>query len=362
MGRFSLRPKPPYVSYYLDRHKKLRWRFRRKGLPQTQTREPFGSEAWWSWYAAASQATPIVVGASKTKPGSVHALAVAFYASADFQRLSQATQRTYRGILDRYRDKYGDNPVALLEARHVRAQMDKQAATPAAANNMLKVLRAAMRFGLERGLIRTDPTAGIKMLRYRSEGFHTWTEPEVAAFEKRWPVGTKERLAFDLLLYTAQRSGDVRQMTKQQVQGGRVTVRQEKTGQLVDIRQHPQLRGSLAASASDRMVLLTTEFGRPFTAKGFGNWISKAAERAGLPHCSAHGLRKAAARRLAEAGCSAHQIMAITGHQTLKEVERYTRDAGRRNLADSAMERIGISTQAEQAVSNPTPSVRQNGE
>ncbi len=141
-----------------------------------------------------------------------------------------------------------------------------------------------------------------------------------------------------------------------------LTVRQEKTGQLVDISQHPQLRASLTASASDHLVLLTTEFGKPFTAKGFGNWISKAAERAGLPHCSAHGLRKAAARRLAEAGCSAHQIMAITGHQTLKEVERYTREAGRRNLADSAMERIGMGTQAEQTVSNPAPAVRQTGE
>lgn len=360
MGRRGVIKRPRNVSYYYDRHGKMRWRFRKKGTPESQTREPFGTELWWSWYSDASKASPVAVNAQRTRPGSIHALAVAYYASADFQRLSAATQRTYRGILDRYRDKYGDNPVALLEARHIRGQMDKQAATPTAANNMLKVLRAVMRFALARGLVRNDPTVGVKMLRYRTEGFHTWTEGEVAAFEKRWPFGTKERLAFDLLLYTAQRSGDVRQMTRQQVQGGRVTVRQEKTGQLVDIIQHPQLRASLAAFPSEHLVLLTTEQGKPFTAKGFGNWISKAAERAGLPHCSAHGLRKAAARRLAEAGCSAHEIMAITGHQTLKEVERYTREAGRRNLADSAMERMGKSTQAEQPLSNPGFAVRQN--
>lgn len=354
--------RPRNVSYYYDRHGNMRWRFRKKGLPECQTRETFDSVAWWTWYAAASSAAPSIVGANRTKPGSVHALAVAYYASADFQRLSQATQRTYRGILDRYRDKYGDNPIALLEARHIRGQMDKQAAAPTAANNMLKVLRAVMRFAMARSLVRSDPTVGVKMLRYRSQGFHTWTEAEVAAFERRWPVGTKERLAFDLLLYTAQRSGDVRQMTKQQVQGGRVTVRQEKTGQLVDISQHPQLKASLAARPSKHLILLTTEQGKPFTAKGFGNWISKAAERAEVPHCSAHGLRKAAARRLAEAGCSAHEIMAITGHQTLKEVERYTREAGRRDLADSAMKRIGQSTQAEQNLSNPAPAVRQSGE
>ncbi len=336
-----MKTKPAYVSYYRDVRGKVRWRFRRVRFPESQTTETFGSEGWWAWYAAASNAQPIVVGAGRGKPGSIHALGVAYYASADFNGLRPTTQRTYKGIFDRYRDKYGANPVALLEPRHIRGQMDAMAATPAAANNMLKVLRAVMRFAVERGFVRTDPTSGVRMLRYRSEGFHTWTEAEVAAFETKWPVGSKERLGFDLLLYTAQRSGDVRQMTVHQVRDGRVLVRQEKTGQLVDIPLHPRLQTSLAAHRIEHLALLTTKHGKPFTEKGFGNWVSKAAERAGLPRCSAHGLRKAAARRLAEAGCSAHEIMAITGHQSLKEVERYTREAGRRNLADSAMKRIG---------------------
>ena len=336
-----MKTKPAHVSYYRDVRGKVRWRFRRVRFPESQTTETFGSEGWWAWYAAASNAQPIVIGASRGEPGSIHALGVAYYASADFNGLRPTTQRTYKGIFDRYRDKYGANPVALLEPRHIRGQMDAMAATPAAANNMLKVLRAVMRFAVDRGIVRTDSTSGVRMLRYRSEGFHTWTEPEVAAFETKWPVGTKERLGFDLLLYTAQRSGDVRQMTVHQVRDGRVLVRQEKTGQLVDIPLHPRLQTSLAAHKIEHLALLTTQYGKPFTEKGFGNWVSKAAERAGLPHCSAHGLRKAAARRLAEAGCSAHEIMAITGHQSLKEVERYTREAGRRNLADSAMKRIG---------------------
>lgn len=129
-------------------------------------------------------------------------------------------------------------------------------------------------------------------------------------------------------------------MTVHQILDGRVLVRQEKTGQLVDIPQHPNLQASLAARKIEHLALLTTRQGKPFTEKGFGNWVSKAAERAGLPHCSAHGLRKAAARRLAAAGCTAHEIMSITGHQSLKEVERYTREVARRGLADTAMNRI----------------------
>lgn len=293
------------------------------------------------WYSAASNGTAIDRASERLVPGSVHALSVAYYSSADFQRLKPRTQRTYKGILDRYRDKYGDYPVDQLEPRHIRAQMDRMADKPAAANNMLKVLRAVMRYAFERGMVRSDPTAGVKMLRYQVEGFHTWTEAEIGAFEACWPVGTKERLALDLLLYTAQRSGDVRVMTLPQVQGGRVLVRQEKTGQMVDIPLHSRLEASLALRQGGHVVLLTNRSGKPFTEKGFGNWIKKAAVKAGLPHCSAHGLRKAAARRLAEAGCTVHEIMSITGHQSLKEVERYTREAARRGLADTAITRIG---------------------
>ena len=343
-----MKTKPKFVSAYRDRHGVLRWRFRRTGSPQSQTTVLFGTEDWWAWYAAACERQPKAVGEARTKPGSIHALAVAYYGSAAFIQLKQRTKRTYKGVLDRYRDQYGDLPANRLEAHHIRRQMDKlakemleQGRTVTPANTMLKVLRSVMRFALDRGFVRVDPTMGVRMLRHQTEGFHTWTDEEVAQFEAHWPVGCKQRLGFDLLLYTAQRSGDVRQMTVHQIAGDRVIVRQDKTGQPVDIPQHPYLQRSLAATKLGHLVLLTTQNGEPYTEKGFGNWIKKAAVSAGLPHCSAHGLRKTAARRLAEAGCSAHEIMAITGHQSLKEVERYTREAARRGLADTAMKRIG---------------------
>lgn len=318
----------------------LRWRFRRAGFPQSQTAELFGSEAWWQWYSCASNAQPVDFASQRTEPGSFNALVIAYYSSADFTRLRDSTKRTYKGILERYREKCGGFPVGRLEASNIRKQMDAMASKPAAANNMLKVLRAVMRFAVERGHLTTDPTFGVRMLRYRSEGFHSWTELEIVAFEERWPLGTRERLAFDLLLYTAQRSGDVRVMTRQQVHEGRIHVCQEKTGQLVDIPMHANLGVSISAYPIKSMVLLTNNIGNPYSEKGFGNWIKKAAVSAGLPHCSAHGLRKAAARRLAEAGCTVHEIMAVTGHQTMNEAQRYTRDASRRGLADSAMGRI----------------------
>ncbi|HYG26402.1 MAG TPA: hypothetical protein VD906_05810, partial [Caulobacteraceae bacterium] len=139
--------------------------------------------------------------------------------------LRPTTQATYRGIIERFRNKYGQLPVRGLERKHVMAMLDQRSATPAAANNLLKIIRLLMRFAVERGWRQDDPTLGVKPLKNQTDGFHTWSEEEIAAFERRWPVGTRERLAFDLLLYTAQRSGDVRCMGRQHIRDGLIIVR-----------------------------------------------------------------------------------------------------------------------------------------
>ena len=211
----------------------------------------------------------------------------------------------------------------------------------AAANNLLKVIRIVMAFAVDRGWRTDNPAFHIKPLKRRTEGFLTWSEDDIANYEARWPLGTKERLAFDLLLYTAQRSGDVRRMGPQHVTDGYLRVVQEKTGEILELPLHPKLRASLAAAPTEHLTFVVTKHGQGYTAKGFSQWVSEAANLAGLPKAaSAHGLRKAAARRLAEAGCSAHMIMSVTGHRSLKEVERYTRAAGQKLLATSAMKRI----------------------
>lgn len=354
--------KPAFVSSYRDRHRVLRWRFRRPGYPQSQTREQFGSEAWWSWYAAADAATKLEVGAKRTLPGSFSAVVVAYYASSDFKRLGTVTQATYRNILDRFRATAGNLPVAKMEAKHVRAWLDNRADRPAAANTLLKVLRAVMRFALDRGMMKTDPTFGVRPVKNQTDGHHTWTEAEIETYEAKWPLGTRERLAFDLLLYTAQRSGDVRVMGRQHVRDSFVTVKQEKTGTLLEVPIHPRLAASIEAFHSGQLVFIVTKDGQPYSARGFGNWFNDSAIDAGLEKGrTAHGLRKAAARRLAEAGCTPHQIAAVTGHKTLKEVERYTRAAGQKALAGSAMAKVAPGTDPEQPCLTSLDAVRQTG-
>lgn len=333
--------KLPYVSRYLDRHGKVRWRFRKTGHPETQTSADRDAPEWWSWYVAALEGVRPPVGADRTKAGTFNALIVRYYQSADWKKLTPSTRETRRREIERFREQHGTKRVLDLKAAHIARMMDLKADHPGAANNLRRMLRALMAFAVSRGWRADNPADQVKKISYRTEGFHSWTEGEISAFETCWPVGTRERLAFDLLLHTGQRSGDVRVMAKSQIRDGAVRLRQQKTGEALEIPIHDALAASLAACDSGQMALLVTQYGQPFSAKGFGNWISAAALKAGLPKgCSAHGLRKAAARRLAEAGCTAHQIAAITGHRSLKEVERYTRAADQRISAEMAIRKV----------------------
>src|SRR5215813_6373955 len=120
----------------------------------------------------------------------------------------------------------------------------------------------------------------------------------------------------------------------------RALPRQQKTGCELWIPVHETLASIIAESSPSNLSFLVTDQGKPYSAAGFGNWFRDQCQAAGLHGCSAHGLRKAAARRLAEAGCSTHEIAAITGHASLKEVARYTEAVDRRRLAQSAMAKV----------------------
>ena len=213
--------------------------------------------------------------------------------------------------------------------------------TPAAANHWLRLLKMLMQLAVEDKWRPDNPTTGIKRVKNKTDGFHTWSEEEIEQFEARHPVGSKARLALALLLHTAQRRSDVVKMGRQHVRGNSVKVRQQKTGTMLTIPLHAELAEIIAATPSEHLTFLTTSFGKPFTAPGFGNWFRDQCNAAGLPRqCAAHGLRKAACRRLAEAGCSANVIASISGHTTLTEVARYTKAADQERMARDGMAAI----------------------
>jgi integrase len=213
---------------------------------------------------------------------------------------------------------FGNESFATLTRNIVERMLATKAATPHAAKSFLKTLRGMVAVALQVGLCESDPTVGIRVkVRATAQGFRTWAEDDIAAFEAAYPIGTRARLAFALLLFTGQRRGDVVRMGRQHVKGGILTVRQGKTGAVVFIPVLPELQAVLAASEAGQLTFLTTATGKPFTGGSFTNWFGAVCRAAGLPlGLSAHGLRKAMCRRLAEAGCSANQIAAISGHAT----------------------------------------------
>jgi integrase len=344
---------PKHCSWNFDRHGKRRVRFR-KGVSSTYLTGVPWSDDFMRQYATALEGMKVQasnIGAERTKPGSVNALCVSYYRAPEFRGLKRSTQTVRRNIIEKFRRAHGDKPVKGLRRVHIKEIIGAKADTPEAANNLLKVLRVLLSYAVDQEIIDTNPAADVKRYRSHGDGFHTWGEDEIAQFQARHPNGTRPRLALDLLLYTAQRRGDVVRAGWQHMKGEAIAVRQEKTDAALMLPVHPELARSLASVPRTNLTFLMTERGAPFTPAGFGNWFRDQCNLAGLPQCSAHGLRKAAATRLANAGCSTDQIKAMTGHKSLSEVARYTRAADQARLARQAMS-IQMGAEREQELSN----------
>jgi integrase len=332
-----MRRPPKFVQAFIDRNGKSRFYFRRAGYKSVPLPGLPWSPKFMEVYEAALSGQPLQVGASRSKPGSVSAAISGYYHDQSFLTLAPSTQRPLRGILEHFRAEHGDKRIALLQRQHITTLLKSKKRF--AARHWLKAIRTLMKYAVEIGLRHDNPTVDVKLPSLKTDGYHAWTEAEIEQFLAHHKVGTRARLALMVLLHTGQRRGDVVQMGRQHVRDGVLHVRQQKTGVELAIPLHLALAEVIAKTPAEHLTLLTTQTGKPFSAAGFGNWFRDRCNEAGLPQCSAHGLRKAAARRLAEAGCTMHEIAAITGHASLSEVQRYTKSADQARLARAAMDK-----------------------
>jgi integrase len=334
----------PYISEYRDRHGKLRRYFRRRGgrsiaLPGL----PGSIEFMAAYQAALAVVSPPPPSPRHVIAGSLAAVAAAYLRSADFANLSPSSQRSYRVALKPILAAHGHRLVRDLPKEAARHVIEEIGATrPGMANLTRAVLSKVVAYAIETGARSDNPFAGLKP--YRLGTYHTWTDAEIAQFERRWPLGTRERLAFALLLYTGQRGGDVVRMVRSDIVDGRIRVAQDKTrkgttNELM-IPIHPALARALQAGPVVGMQhIITDARGKPL--RSLTRLIELAVKRAGLPaRCVAHGLRKAALRRLAEHGSTTKEIAAVSGHRSLAEIERYTARADQVGLAKAAIAKL----------------------
>lgn len=335
MAKLRLR----YIHEYRDKSGKPHRYFRRRGSPAVRLPGVPGSREFNAAYEAALASEPPPP-TSKGGPGSLADLVTTYFRSPKFANLAASSQVTYRHALKPILETHGHRIARDLPSDKAEKIIVEIGETrPGMANLTKKVLKTVFKFGK----IKPNPFDDIDP--YRLGTHHTWTDGELASYEKRWPLGTRERLAYAVLLYTGQRVGDAARISRADIKNNAIKVVQQKTAEDEDdiqwIEMHPALVRAIQAGPSKGLRLIGDKNGRPIKGRALSDIIRIAADAAALPReCVAHGLRKAACRRLAEAGCSAHEIAAISGHKSLAEIQRYCDRANRGKLSKSAVGKL----------------------
>jgi integrase len=349
----------PYLSPEPDRHGNDRLYVRRNGR-RIRIRQAPGTAAFAKEYAAAVEALAAPGPADRRQRSSGPArgtlgwLATRYFDSDEFKGLDPESQQTRRRVIegclneahtDDDPDPMRNCPLQFITSKKIKRLRDLKAGFPGAANNRRKYPSAMFGWAIEAELMKSNPARDVRRKKYATNGFYTWTFSDLTAFENRHPVGTKARLALALMLYLGVRRGDLVRLGPKHVRGGVIKFTPNKTRykRLVESEKPvlPILAEVSALSPCGEVTFLETEYGNPFSAKGFGNWFRDRCDEAALPKCTAHGLRKIGATMCAEKGATEHQLMAIFDWSTPQQAAIYTRAASRRHLAAGAMHMLG---------------------
>ena len=334
---------PKNTQAYIDQHGKARFYLRRPG----HRKVPLPGLPWSPEFMTAREAAlkgewgKSEIGAKRTVEGTVSAALVSYYQSKAFkEELAKLTQQNRRAILEAFRAEHGDKRIGLMHEAALQVIVSTK--TPSAQRNFRKAMRGFVDHCKAHGMIKTDPLVSLKLSKMKVKGHRTWTVEEVAQYRQHHAPGTKARLALELLLQTGHARSDVCRMGRQHVRNSKLSMRRQKTGVQFDIPILPELLAEIALHpmAGGQLAFLVTEFGKPFTAAGFGGWFRQRCNEAGLRHCSAHGLRKAAAVHHALNGATAPELMAWFGWKTIGEAQRYIEEANRIRLAENAGARL----------------------
>jgi integrase len=340
------RPRPTFLVREISRHGKPLWYCRRAGR-RIRLHAPYGTPEFEAEFQAAltSAPAPKAISTAAPKPGTIAWLIARYRETATWQQdLSAATRRQRDNIFLHIIDNIGDVPIAAITKEKVIEGRDKRAVkTPAQARNFLDALRGLFRWAADSAHVKIDPTANVKNPKRKTgAGFTPWTEEDVLAYERRWPLGTRQRVWLDVLLYTGLRRGDAVRLGRQHVRDGIATLQTEKSQGTVTVNLPilAVLAHTIAAGPCGDFAYICGGNGLPFKKESFGNAFADACRKAGLKGKSAHGVRKIAATRAANSGATVAELEAIFGWRGGGMAALYTREADRRRLALHAMHKL----------------------
>jgi integrase len=332
------RPRPPHLHREINRHGTAVWYVRVGKGPRIRLRAEFGTPEFQAAYQDA------VAGKIKPKENGPVSGTIAWYVaryrdSSAWLSLSLATRRQRENILRQVLSTAGTEPLARIDRKAIIAGRERRAITPFQARHFLDTMRGFFQWALENEHVKSDPTEGVKISKPKTDGFPAWTDDEIEQYERRWPRGTRERVMFDIFLYTGLRRGDAAQLGKQHVRAGIITINTEKTGTRVEIPMLPELARTLKAGPIGDLAYIATADGRPMSKEVVGNLFRQACRKAGIEK-SAHGLRKSAATRAADRGATVAQLEAIFGWEGGRMASHYTKGANHKALAAAAMSKL----------------------
>jgi hypothetical protein len=335
-----------YVSVFVDRHGKERFRFR-KAAYSAYLPHP-SDKLYRAAYEAAKNREPFKL-MPRAESGTVDDTLPRFYDSLAFRQGSDGWRSDRRRILESFRSEYGRFKLAnfephlidqILEKKLERRIVNKRrVGGSAAAQRLREQLFLFFRWAKKQRLVTANPVEDAESVAHKAKGYYRWKEEDIAAYRKRWPLGTKPRLAMELVLWTGARRKDAHMMAPPR--SGRIGDTASKTGKEMDVKVAPKLQEAIdAMPAVGITTLLVTEYGKPFSVAGFGNWFKDRCREAGLPQCSLHGLRKALARRAADLEVSQQGLKALGQWENDSEVRIYVEGANRRRLAERALDEV----------------------
>lgn len=329
----------PHLVRQVTRHGRTVWYVRVGHGPRVRLRAAYGSPEFAAEYAAAlSRQTP--AGPPRAAAGTLAWLADRYRETAAWTGLSAATRRQREVILRQVLGTAGAEPIARISRKAVAAGVDRRRETPHQARHYLDTMRGLFQWALEAEHVSVDPTAGLRPPRRpKGPGFAKWTAADCAAFEARWPLGTRERLAYAVLRYTGLRRGDAVRLGRPHVRDGAIRIQTAKTGEWAFVSVAPELAAAIAAGPGGDLTFVAGERGRPMTKESFGTWFREACRAAGVTR-SAHGLRKLFASALAEGGATTNELEAACGWRGGRMAALYTKEADRERLGLAGTKRL----------------------
>jgi integrase len=351
------RPRPPRLQREITRHGRSVWYVRRGHGTRIRIRAEFGTSEFEAEYRAALDGAPVQVVSNKAGVGTLEWLWDRYRETTAWSQLALGTRRKREYIMVPVLSQSGKVSAAAITKAHIMTGRDRRKDTPAQARHFLDTMRGLFSWATDAGHIKTNPTDGIKKPAMPKDGgYAAWTEDDVARYEARWPIGTKERVWLGVLLYTGLRRGDAVLLGPQHIRDGVATLLTEKTKTRVTFPILPVLDGILQAGPSGDLAFICGAKGQPLVKDSFGTYFRDACNAAGV-NKSAHGVRKIGAIRAAHNGATVAELDAIFGWTGGKMAALYTEEADRARLAKGAMSKLG-GTAGEQIIPAPTVEVR----